>query len=164
MSNLNNLNSISSLKPKKYICIHNDISSQDLEINHKKLAAITDMFHLYGYDIVLTGTDSAKKFIHKLKSHMNFVPIDMIDKTDNPSLISVLKQSYLVISNNENITQIAESLNVTNFMTIDKIKSLFWCAHDSMYHRIIVNNSQTGANDSYSEAEKLMKNVYGSSN
>lgn len=126
------------LKLSGYICIHTGASTITRIVNHKIFIKIADMFAKNGFQVVFTGVRKDYPDVQKnIVRQMKYPALNICGRTDLGLLGVLIKNAYLVISNDTGISHIADALSVKSIILFKNSDIRRWAPLNQKIHRII---------------------------
>ncbi|MCQ9206998.1 MAG: glycosyltransferase family 9 protein [Omnitrophica bacterium] len=102
---------LSEVKEKPFVVISPGAKSHVKRWPLKNFARLADMIKKeFDYEVVLIGDENDRIVIERILSNMKTVPLNLIEKTNIPELLHIIKKSSLVITNDSAPLHIAGTL------------------------------------------------------
>jgi ADP-heptose:LPS heptosyltransferase len=132
-----------NLRPKteNYICIHPGARFLSRRWMPERFAKVADALSDYGYEIVITGTDSEKELAGQLCHFMKSPALNLTGVTTLGALGCLLEGSRLLLSNDTGISHLAAALKTPSVVLVLGSDPKRWAPlngrrHKALYHPV----------------------------
>lgn len=154
------IKSIYGLEKGQYICIHPGARDEKRRWLPEYFAKVANFVSELGFQVVFTGTTEDKKTINAVKSHMEYFSIDLCNKTPLGVLGALLEEASLLVSNNTDISCLADALNVPSVTIFTNSDTTKWSPFDTKLH-VAINKQEANLPDLViNEVHRLLEETY----
>jgi ADP-heptose:LPS heptosyltransferase len=146
------------LEPKKYICIHPGGRDKKRWWSPEKFAHIANRMANKGYKIVLTGTLEERAMTNAVIDKMEFPAVNLGGKTDLGTLVELVKNARMILSNDTGVSHIAASVktpSVVIFLASDPVR---WAPMNRRLHHIILPEEADNLDYVFWNTEQVLLN------
>ncbi|GAB1541733.1 glycosyltransferase family 9 protein [Scytonema sp. NUACC21] len=140
-SALHKIESIHTLKKRRYVCIHPGASVPERRWSKELFAAIADAIAARGFQVVLTGTAPETSLTQSIVAMMRTKPIDLAGHTSLGAMAALLANAALLVCNDTGVSHLAAALRVKSVVIFTNSEPNRWAPLNRDRHRIVTNSS-----------------------
>ena len=128
---------VSQLAPGGYACLHPGARSADKRWPAERFAAIGDMLHDAGLEVVLTGSEAETSITGAVAKAMRRPPLDTAGPLGIGALAAIVAGARLVVCNDTGVSHVAAALGVPSVVIFFATDPQRWAPLDRTRHRVV---------------------------
>lgn len=123
--------------PGGYVCIHPGSRLPSRRWPPERFARVADALADQGLQIVLTGSESERDIIDRVRDAMHAPALDLCGRTDLGALAALVAQARLVVCNDTGISHVAAGVATPSVVISSGADARRWAPLDARRHRLL---------------------------